>query len=151
ALRLDVLRMPSPGAHSFFRFELDHGDALAVVGEEALVRDIARHGGGELAHAVRQRHVFVPHAGHQAGAEDGHDHGTHPSNRVACCASSGAGINRMFAITAMRIVDGCRPGASAGLPPYSAAPSIAAMSSSERPKWWPISCTSTWLTMRPSF
>src|SRR4029453_6984609 len=32
----------------------------------------------------------------------------------------------------------------------STAASIAAMSSSERPKWWPISCTSTWVMMAPS-
>ena len=31
-----------------------------------------------------------------------------------------------------------------------AASSIAAMSSSERPKWWPISCTSTWVMIVPS-
>ena len=28
--------------------------------------------------------------------------------------------------------------------------SIASMSASDRPKWWPISCTSTWVTMAPS-
>ena len=32
----------------------------------------------------------------------------------------------------------------------SAAASIASMSSSEKPKWWPISCTSTWVTTAPS-
>src|SRR5205823_2703847 len=32
---------------------------------------------------------------------------------------------------------------------YATSASIAAMSSSERPKWWPISCSSTWVTILP--
>src|SRR5205085_1466084 len=32
----------------------------------------------------------------------------------------------------------------------SAARSIASMSASDIPKWWPISCTSTWVMISPS-
>src|SRR5215472_2433952 len=62
ALRGAMLRMHAPGAHPLLGFELHDGDALAVVGEEALVRDVARHRGGKLVHALRQRHVFLAHA-----------------------------------------------------------------------------------------
>src|SRR6185369_4839827 len=74
-LRLDMFGMRSPGALAFLMFELDDGDAFAVVGPEALVCDVARDGFGDLVHALDQRDVLVLHAGPQTRAEDGDDHG----------------------------------------------------------------------------
>ena len=47
-LRLDMLRMRAPGALAFLMLELDDGDALAVLGPEPLVRDVAGNGAGDL-------------------------------------------------------------------------------------------------------
>jgi hypothetical protein len=55
--------------------ELDDGHALAVIGEKALVRNLARHGLGELVHALDQRDVFVADSRPQAGAKNGDQHG----------------------------------------------------------------------------
>ena len=51
--------MHPPGALALLVLELDDGDALAVLGPEALVRDVARDGAGDLLHALDQRDVFV--------------------------------------------------------------------------------------------
>jgi hypothetical protein len=59
-------------------FEFNDRNPLPVIGEEALVRNVARHGLGQLDHAIDQRDVFFAHARHQAGAKDGNDHGESP-------------------------------------------------------------------------
>src|SRR5882724_12988112 len=117
-LRRAVLRIGPPGAHALLVLELHDGHALAVVGKEAFVRDVARHGGRDLGHAVDQRDVLLARAGPQPGAEHGHDHGTLPSSRR--------------------------------LRRHTTLASSASMSSSDSPKWWPISCTSTWVMIAPS-
>src|SRR6266852_2544483 len=57
ALFNPVLGMHPPAAHRLLGLEFDDGDALAVLGEESLVRNVARHGGGKLGHAVDALHV----------------------------------------------------------------------------------------------
>src|SRR5512141_2264924 len=99
------------------------GHPLAVFGEEALVRDIAWHAGGKLDHAVDQRHVVLAYAGHQAGAENGDDHGRRSSVLNETSLSRAAvGVKHSFSIEAIPMVD------------QSAAASIASMSSSDSPK-----------------
>src|SRR5580693_2567679 len=77
-LRGDVLGVGPPGVHAFLVLELDDGDALAVIGKKAFVRDVARHGAGEFLHLIDQGDVFVANSGLQAGTEDGDNHGGSP-------------------------------------------------------------------------
>src|SRR5262245_55360563 len=73
-LRFAMLGGRAPRFQRFFRVALDDGDAFAIVGPKAVVRDVAGHGDGELAHLFDQRDVFVLQAGPQAGAEYDDDH-----------------------------------------------------------------------------
>src|SRR6185312_2474493 len=79
-----VLRMHAPGAHALLALEFDDGHPLAIVGEEALVRDVAGHGAGDLVHARGEHQVLLAHVGHQARAEHRDDHFLPPSNTSAC-------------------------------------------------------------------
>jgi len=54
-----VFGIAPPGAQAFFMLELDDGYTLAVVSEKAFVRNVARHGAGELGHAIDQGDVLV--------------------------------------------------------------------------------------------
>src|SRR3954463_15055346 len=58
-LRLKVLGMHPPGLLALLVLKLDDGDALAVVGPEALVRDVSRYAPGDLLHAVNHRRILV--------------------------------------------------------------------------------------------
>jgi hypothetical protein len=59
----DVLRVTASGAQAFFVLELHNGHPLAVVGEKAFVRNVARHGAAERGHAIDQGHIFIPQSG----------------------------------------------------------------------------------------
>src|SRR5437762_1050084 len=117
-LGLDMLRVHPPGLHRFCRFEFDQRDAFAIVRNKGLMRQMARHGRGKLAHARGHRPVFILHAGPQARPKYHNHHW----------------------MTLPRVGTKCQ----------SAAASIPSMSSSDNPKWWPISCTSTCVMMVPS-
>ena len=67
--------MHPPGALALLVLELDDGDALAVVGPEALVRDVARHGAGDLAACGRPARRIRPASRASGGSGNGDDHG----------------------------------------------------------------------------
>src|SRR5690349_16832386 len=87
-LRRPMLGIGSPRAHAFLVLELDDSHPLAVIGEEALMRDVAWHRPGEFVHPIGQRDVFIADARAQAGAKHGHDHGDAP--QCEAIGSSGA-------------------------------------------------------------
>src|SRR5262249_31364022 len=62
-LCLGVLGMDAPLAQRFFGFEFDDRHALAILGDKALVRNVARNGLRQFADARRHRLVFLPSAG----------------------------------------------------------------------------------------
>src|SRR5690348_13536795 len=65
-LRRPMLGIGPPRAHAFLVLELDDRHPLAVVGEEALMGDVAWHRPGEFVHPIGQRDVFVADARAQA-------------------------------------------------------------------------------------
>src|SRR5690242_10716230 len=69
-----MLRMHAPHALRFRGFELDDRDTLAVVGGEALVRDVARHAARRLAHPCRPGLVLLLRLGLHSRTEHCEDH-----------------------------------------------------------------------------
>src|SRR6478752_4107555 len=75
-LRLYVLGVQAPGAQRLLGLELDDRDPLPILGDEALVGNVAGHLARELAHARGPARVLLPRLGPDAGTEDGNDHGS---------------------------------------------------------------------------
>jgi hypothetical protein len=69
-----MLGITPPGAQAFFVLKLDDSDPLAVVCKKPLVRNVARHGAGELGHAIDQGDVLVPQTRLQARAKHDYEH-----------------------------------------------------------------------------
>src|SRR6185312_8107963 len=135
----------APGLLAFLVLELDDGAALAVLGEESLMRDVARRRLGELVHALDQGEVFVLQPGHQAGAEYGDDHG----GVLGCLPlwrRRPDSIQCMFSMEAISVGDGpATPAASRSSEyrPYaspSCAPSGTSSAASERAGRAPSRC-----------
>src|SRR5262249_15053276 len=74
--------MRRPGSLRLFRIELDDRDPFAVVGHVSLVRDIARHAPGKLAHADGPARVLFLRLGPETRAEHGNQHRGAPKERL---------------------------------------------------------------------
>src|SRR5262245_31236047 len=129
----------TPGTHPVFMLELDDGNPLAVFGKKAFMRNVAGHRLRQFDHAIDKGDVFLARARAQAGTKNSDDHG-----RISLpCDGRAAGHARPIPI----LNDHHRNLRS--MPIYSTLASIASMSSSDSPKWCPISCTRTWVTISP--
>src|ERR1700689_101289 len=93
SLRRNVLGVRPPSALARFVFELDNGYPRAVVGEEALMRNVTGHRRGERGHAIDQGHVIVFDSRLQAGAKHRHNHDIAPR----CESSDSTGLSTTIA------------------------------------------------------